>query len=79
MGELCIDILTLVDSLPLLELQASLQGKPLESLDSRDEDFKQLSLAIVQPDGIRRMKLNGIAIFPYGRNGLLQESANYHK
>ena len=69
----------MVDSLPLLELKASLQGKPLESLDCRYEDFKQLPLAIVQPDGIRRTKLNGIAIFPYRRNGLLQESANYHK
>ena len=31
----------MVDSLPLLELKASLQGKPLESLDSWYEDFKQ--------------------------------------
>ena len=38
--------------LPLLEIKASLQGKPLEPFDPRYEDFKQLPLAIVQPDGI---------------------------
>ena len=38
--------------LPLVELKASLQGKPLESLDPRYEDFKELPLAIVRPDRI---------------------------
>lgn len=38
--------------LPLLELKASLQGKPLEPLDPRYEDFKQLPLLIIEPDGI---------------------------
>ena len=40
--------------LPLVELKASLQGKPLESLDPRYEDFKELPLAIVRPDRIFR-------------------------
>ena len=38
--------------LPLVELKASLQGKPLEPLDPRYEDFKKLPLAIVRPDRI---------------------------
>ena len=38
--------------LPLLELKASLQGKPLEPLDPRYEDFKQLPLLIIEPEGI---------------------------
>ena len=38
--------------LPLVELKASLQGEPLESLDPQYKDFKELPLAIVRPDQI---------------------------